>query len=420
MTKYLKPAIFLVAFIYYCALSSTQFTWVFGSGDSGGWLASALTWVPPQPLGNPLYVLFGHLMATLPGDLVAEMTILGSCLPSAVTVVLVYSIVLHYTQSRKIGLLSAGVLLASTVFLAQSTVLGQYPLAVMLTVLAFWFYLKDKRKLAVLCLGLGTAMHFVVAVVSVVWLALEWRQGRLGQWARLIPIFVVSGVLPYALTLWQLWRYYGELNSHVISSFVSNTSGAGGLVVMLFPMRLLRYAAWITVSLGVALVPIYFGVRYKVEKGFYLLVTPIVFVSWYYLTAQDPTVWHYLPWVMPFLAILAGVGLTKMGDWRPAVPVVGAWVGVMLLVNAAFFNAGVEARRYPVASTFYDDLVALPENARVVADRLGPGATVRYVIADRRPDIECIPSAEMQEEADRGYSVYVIDIDTLEVSRWEG
>ncbi len=273
------------------------------------------------------------------------------------------------------------------------------------------------KYLAVMVLGLGTAMHFVVGIIAVLWLVLEWRQGRLQQWVTLIPLFLLFGVLPYTLTLWELWQENGVLNLRVLLDFTNNTSGAGGLMVTQLPERLLRYAAWVTASLGVALVPIVYGLKQRKVKGYGLMLTPIAFVSWYYLTAQDPTVWHYLPWTIPFLSVFSGLGIVRLRKWKPLIPAVVLGTVMLLAANAVIFNADKAAHQHPVATIAYNNIKALPKGAVVASGDRGVGTTLRYVIATERPDIRRAPPANVQKEMERGNDVYIISADTLEVSK---
>ena len=88
-SKIIPFIVFAISFIYYSILSSKVYTWLFASGDSGDWLAASNWWIVPQPYGSPLYISLGHFLDLFGGDLVVKMTILLSCLPAAITVMLV-------------------------------------------------------------------------------------------------------------------------------------------------------------------------------------------------------------------------------------------------------------------------------------------------------------------------------------------
>ena len=164
--KWVALTLFILSFLLFFILSTKTFTWIFGSGDSGDWLASALSWIPPQPFGNPLFVLLGHVLAQFPGGLVIWMTAVGSCLASAATVSAVYLITLKLTSKQSLAIVSSLILLGAVVFTSQAVVLSEYPLPVMFTTLAFLFYLHDHRLPTAIMLGLGSACHVMVMVIE--------------------------------------------------------------------------------------------------------------------------------------------------------------------------------------------------------------------------------------------------------------
>lgn len=384
----LALVVFAVAALYYSLLSAKTFTWVFSSGDSGDWLSSALSWIPPQPFGNPVFVLLGHLLNALPGDLVIKMTVVGSCLPSAVTVALVFLITQKLTHSVKIGLLSAAVLAVSAVFLTQATVLMEYPLAVMPTTLACWFYIQDRKTLVALCLGIGAATQVAVGAIAIIWFAIEWRRENIGEWKMAIPVFLAAGILPYSLTLWELWRYNGGLSLHILTSYISNTAGVGELAITALPGRLLHFVAFTVGSLGIALIPAWYGLRMKKVKGYTLLALPAALVSWYYLTSLDPTLWHYLLWTMPSLAVFTGLGMKVLLRSRKAV-VAPMLLSVLALfaVNTVWLNANHETEKNPVATNLYREFMSLTEGAVVSVPGGWKGFILRYAQVSGRPDL---------------------------------
>jgi hypothetical protein len=253
---------------------------------------------------------------------------------------------------------------------------------------AFYFYVADKRKLTIVMLGLGAATHVVVMVIAVLWLVSEVLSGRGKVWLRYVPLFVICGVLPYALTIWELnntdpqFIAGGPVSMSVINNYLGSTGVVGTLAVTSLPDRLWHFAGFIIVSLGVALVPMVVGMKQKqTMKGWWLAIIALGFVSWYYLTCLDPTTWHYLPWVMPFAAIMAGVGIGKM-TWMYTARLVAVGAGCLVLANAVFLNAGIETARNPQAQIFYSDVMAIPDGSAVVINRGGgEGLGFQYALA---------------------------------------
>jgi hypothetical protein len=144
---------------------------------------------------------------------------------------------------------------------------------------------------------------------------------------------------------------------------------------------------------------------------------PIWLVSWYYLTAQDPTVWHYLPWTAPFLAIFAGIGISSALSWKPMKYLLVSWIVVALCTNSLFLNADLLSKQYPNAISLYDSLKALPQNAVVEANHMGwVGFTVRYVQVSCRPDIKIVPLTTGNTLSSTGESFFTISEDGLLVT----
>ncbi len=392
-------------------LSAKTYTWIFSSGDSGDWLASALSWIPPQPFGNPLFVLLGHVLAHFPGGLVLWLTTIGSCLPSAITISAVYLITLKLTNKQSLAIVASLVLLGAVVFTSQALVISEYPLPVMFVTLAFLFYLHNYRSTTALVLGLGSACHVVVIVIAALWLLVEWRQGRLRQWLKPINLYQPVAFLPYLLTLWELWKFNNNhLSIHILLLYVQNSSGMGALALSAFPDRLLHFAGYIIVSLGIALIPICMTLFNKASrdiKGYWLMAAVVAFPCWYYLTSIDPTTWHYLPWVMPFLAVFAGVGISKLDICKGMLVTVGA--GCLLIINVLFLNANVLASRNPVAENIYRATQGLPLNCDVAIRADGwDGFDVRYVQVSSREDITCIDFSDVDARIADGKQVFVL------------
>jgi hypothetical protein len=418
--KWVALTLFILSFLLFFILSAKQFTWIAGSGDSGDWLASALSWIPPQPFGNPLFILMGHVLAHFPGSLVIWMTAIGSCLPAAITVSAVYLITCKLTGKQSLAIVSSLILLGAVVFTSQALVLSEYPLPVMFVTLAFLFYLRDKRLLTAIMLGLGSACHVVVIVIAVLWLLIEWRQGGLREWIHPSIAYLLIAFLPYLLTLWELWRFNGHISIHILLSYIQNSSGMGALALSAFPSRLLHFVGYIIVSLGIALIPICITLFNKTSrdiKGYWLMIAVIIFPCWYYLTSIDPTAWHYLPWVMPFLAVLGGIGIGSLGDNMGKVIIVGA--GCLLIANVLFLNASILASQNPIADNLYHATQDLPTNCDVAIRADGwDGFDVRYVQVNGRKDITRIDFSDVDSAIADGKQVFVLESQVSSVVSW--
>ncbi len=359
--KYAALTISLSAFAYYVVLSAKQYTWMFVSGDSGDWLASANAWIVPQPYGSPLYISLSRLTGLMPNQPVT-LTILLSCLPSAITVGLVYLIVRKLTNKVWCALAASLVLLGAGVFLTQSTILEEYALAVMFLTLAFYFYVSNRRKLTALVLGLGTAVHIFILPIAVFWFVLEYKQLRL----KFLAIYFVSGALPYALI--PLLMYFGDgLTFNGLWQYWTGTSGAivGTLSIFDAPQRLLSIAQILLMSLGLAVIPLWYGLKkpYDTKKAVLLMV--VVVALWYHLTSLDPMSWTFLSFGLPSAIILIGLGLSKLSLKHSYT--VAACALALITINGIFLNANTLTNEEPLAVTYYEELYSLPDGSNVLA-----------------------------------------------------
>ncbi len=368
--------IFAASFIYYSILSSKVYTWLFASGDSGDWLAASNWWIVPQPYGSPLYISLGHFLDLFGGDLVVKMTILLSCLPAAITIMLVYLIVKHLTQKTNLAIISSIILLGASIFLTQATVLEQYSLAVMFVTLAYYFYLKDRKKLVALSLGLGSANHILVIPIALLWLALERKQWKV--WRKTLPVYIISGLLPYCLIIWLMVSdaprlLAGGLSLQAINSYLGSTSVMGTLSILALPERALDFAALIIMSFGLAVIPVWLAFRKPWAAHTKLLIITIAFPIWYYFTCIDPTTWTFMAYACPFIAIATGIGLnklSKLGNKRVIVAVASCAV-MLVAYNSTFLNANILAAREPKAMNYYNEIQSMPDGSAVIIWRGG-------------------------------------------------
>jgi hypothetical protein len=391
-------------------LSAKEYTWLFASGDSGDWLAASNWWIVPQPYGSPLYIVLGHFLDLFPGDLVIKMTIMLSCLPAAITVTLVYLIVKHLTKKESIAIISSVVLLGAGIFLTQATVLEQYSLAVMFVALAYYFYLKNKKWLVALSLGLGSANHILVIPLALIWLAVERKQWR--TWLKSIPIYLMVGILPYSLILWLMTTdsppllagnglSFGGLNS-----YLGSTSVFGSLSIYALPERTLDFLALIVMSFGLAIIPIWLAFKRPWAMPIKILVVTIAFPIWYYLTCLDPTGWTFLAYSCPFIAIGVGAGLTKVKKEYMVKAVVASAV-LLIMVNIAFLNAGLLAKEEPKAMEYYNEVWEIPDGSAVVTNRGGFESMALFYAMSEGKDLVPIFFTDWNYENDALYDSYI-------------
>lgn len=361
--------LFLVAAAYYGVLCAKSYTWVFLSSDSGDWLMTSNWFVVPQPYGSPLYILLMRLLGTFPGDTVIWATVLLSVLPSAVTVTLVYLIVNKLVENWKIATTSAIVLLGSAVFLTQSTILEEYALTTMLMTLGFWLYLNGHRYRTAICWGAAAAIHVFVLGAILFWLIVE-RQRYLKPLAVVtVPIIIAFYGFILLLMYMDTPRVLaGGLNMYSLNQYMTITTGAilGQLSVFEAPKRVLLTARLVVMGFGVALIPFVKAFRKPIAKPIAVMTGIILWTFWYQITNIDPAAWTFITYASPFIAVLIGVGLSRLSVIHLKVVLVGALV--LVAVNGVFLNADRLTNERPLATDYYESLWSLPAGSVVVCE----------------------------------------------------
>lgn len=370
-----------ISFAYFAVLACKQYNWVFTSGDSGEFMAMAHYWSAPHLFGMPLYQALSHLLNILPWDLQVTMPVLLSALPASVTVALVYIIVNKMTGKPATAIVAALVLAGAAVFMSEAQVVKEYALATMLLTLSFYFYITERKALAVIAIGLGSAIHMMVVAVAVLWFLLEWR-----RWLRYIPLYALFGIAPYGLTLWELGNNSppliagGGLSLSTINAYLGSSGIAGSLGIYQAPARLFIELRLLIVSLGLALVPLFIGLRKPWSNNTKMLLVAIVMPVWYYLSCLDPTTWTYLCFAMPFCAIAAGLGLTRMKLTHTRLVLIGAVI--LIAVNGYILNSTRLNTEQPIAAAYYQDIQSIPDSSVVIVHRGGfYGSGILYALS---------------------------------------
>jgi hypothetical protein len=373
LTKYDYLLVGFVALLYFLLLFSRIHTFVFFSGDSSDWLASSIFWMVPQPYGSPLFITLGHLVNWLPfSNLVAKMTVAMDVIPSAITVSAVYLICKKFTQSIKISLVCALVLLGSAIFLTQATILDEFAISGMFVTLAFYFYIQGKKKLTILMLALGSAVQIIVIAISGIWFLLHFDE--LKKWWKTFWIYLVFGLAPYILILVLMYLPTPRLlSAHLSLAGIDNYLGATGTIASMSiieaPTRILDFLAIFFASLGFALVPIFLSFKgiTKYGKSMLIAVVTVLFIMWLYVTDSDPGTWHFLPIAFPLVMVFVAIGLQKMSNHK--IVICGAVL--LILANGVFLNANILAHANPLATTYENDLRSLPSGSYVISNSGG-------------------------------------------------
>jgi len=325
----------------------------------------------------------GHLLNVFPGDLVVKMTLFLSVIPSVVTVMLVYLIVDKLTSNWRIAVTSSLVLLGSAVFLTQSTVLEEYALATAFLTLSFWFYLNDQKYLTALCWGFGVAIHVFVLGAVLFWLIIEWRKYLRPLVFITLPLVTVFyGFILLLMSLDTPRLLAGGLNIHSLNQYLTVTTGAilGQLSIFEAPKRLLLTGQLVMMSFGLALIPLVRTFRKPITRAVAVILGIILWTFWYQVTNIDSAAWTFITYASPFIAVLVGVGLSKMSKFHLRYVVVGAFV--LVVANGAFLNANQLTNERPLATDYYESLQELPEGSVVLVNPGSYSLGLFYVISE--------------------------------------
>ncbi len=412
-------AVFALAFGYYVLLACKEYSWVFGGGDAGDWLAQARIWFLPQPYGSPLYILLSKAVGLLPGNLAGNMVIILSCLPAAVSVMAIYLAVLKLKASYATALVAAGIMLGAGVFLSQATIVEEYSLAVMFVSLAVLAWAYEKKWGIVLSLALASAVHIIAVFITGIWFLLDLKHKR--EWFRWAWIYALCGIAPYILPLYLFGHadYYwleNGLSLKSISDWLGSTGTIGALSVYDLPKRLLQFVSLILATYGLALIP-----AFRAAKKHILLAGIILVILWLYLCDSDVTTWTFTIYAVPFVAVLAGLGLSSR-KWLIGV---GASALCLIVLNGFYLNANLINAANPIGRGFYDATMSLPDGSVIVTSQGGFYTLgLFHAIADGK-QIELNFISEKGSEKDTGYCGWLAwanaqgltGSDSVEVSR---
>lgn len=292
-----------------------SWTYMDKAADSIGYAYSAQYLYPAFHTSSPLFVLLGHVFMMIPVATQAWRFELLSVLATMGTCLFVY-LIIRNKLNRWYALLGTLIVGLSAIVISQSIIIETYPLATMLATGAFYFVMKKKWYLTAVFLGAGLAVHLLAFFVFFIFL-LGFKEYR-NHWKALL-ITVSFGLFYIYIPLASrnappMWLpVSGNFVLAQIKDIWTTITGlVGQIAIYDVPKRLADTLCIVGVSLGVfALIP---AVAYFWRKKFYkdplfwLIIIPIgLFIS-----ELDMNTFDYTMLAIPFLAIVAMLGLNKM------------------------------------------------------------------------------------------------------------
>ena len=364
-------------------------TWINTNADGPHYLYAAKYLYPAHKTSAPLFLLLGHVMLYLPWGTEAWRIALLSVVGGIGSAVFVYLAIRHHLaevgrlesveRERFLALVGAVVFGGSALIVSQATIVeGSYALTMMCGVGAYYFCLKGRWIPAALMIGAGVAMHHLIIFPAIVCFVLfkGFRQKKtVAIMAGFLAFYLYIPLVSYFNPSPDMWgnTTMGDFWNDNLSTMLMLW---GGLAIWDLPKRLLDTALIMGASLWLAVVPMWRYVRTKHdgphpirrqhwrEPLLWLVGIPVV----YFATNLAPQTYVYMIMALPFAAIMAGVGLSRMKkNWAFAV------FGVALVAlgfNGARLDIGspygidpdLSARRY------YDvELAKVPDNGILIA-----------------------------------------------------
>ena len=359
-----------------------SFTFMNKAADSMGYIYSAKYLYPSYQTSPPLFLLLGHLFLMLPVATEAWRMAFMSLLASMGTCVFVYLIVKKMTVNKLYALLAVMIFGFAAIVVLTTSIVETYPLVTMFATGALYFALCKKWKTMAAMLGAGAAVH-MLGVIAVIIFFVGFKEYRKSWkvWGITLLFALFYLYIPitnlHAPAMWAPKSMTGVIGI-ASSVYATVITLIGGISIWDLPKRIFDIAGVVGVSIGVVfiiLIVSYFVIRsketvkkYKYYKDvlFWLSVMPIFFA----VSSLDMNMFDYTFMAMPYLAILAAVGLWKMNiKWSEVWTKVLVGTTVIAVVglgcfNGYYFNIGTTEDPQMSANEFYyTELPKLPSDA---------------------------------------------------------
>lgn len=316
---------------------SPDMTFMLKAADSVGYMYSAKFLYPSYHTSPPLYLLVSHFFFYIPFGTDAWKMALVSVLSSMGACVFIYLIIKHLVvegwlkhkntiawqdtlnmnrRAKWLALLGVLIYGTSALVISQTIVVQTYATTCMLASGALYFSIRKQWKLMGLMIGIGLAVHLLMAFV---WLIMMGFKEYRTNWKALLITFSFGVFYLYIpLTNRPPYMWFPDptqVNS--VWAFVTDTISTidfvvGSLAIWDLPKRILDTLGVLGVSIGiVTIVPIvYYFRRNKIIRNplFWLASFPVILFA----TELDMNTYDYMMVSIPFLAIITCLGLNLL------------------------------------------------------------------------------------------------------------
>jgi hypothetical protein len=390
-------------------------TFMLKAADSVGYMYSAKYLYPSYHTSPPLYLLVSNLFMYIPFGTDAWKMALVSVLSSMGACIFIYLIIKHliteklsppktsfpnlnhnglqrfFKKHKKIeksarmyALLGVLIYGTSALVISQTIVVQTYATVCLLATGAFYFAITKHWKLVGLMVGIGLAVHLLMGFVFLIMLG---YMGYRKNWKALlitISFGVFYAYIPLTNRPPYMWFPAPEQVNPVIA-FVTDTISTidfvvGSLAIWDFPKRILDTLGLLGVSIGViTIIPIvYYFKHNKILRNplFWLASFPIILFA----TELDMNTYDYMMVAIPFLSIIACLGLSEMSTRyfnvalagkQPSMVLTGylialTWVTIIGfgLFNLNYFDIGRTLdKNMSTARLYYEQFPKIPDGA---------------------------------------------------------
>ncbi len=349
-----------------------NFTWVNTDSDGAHYTLAAKYLTTAHHMSAPLYLLLGRLFLFIPFNTEAWRMGLMSVLGAMGSVIFIYLILGHLLKdnpkARLYAIVSCLVFGGSALVISQSTIIETYALATMCGVGAYYFALKQRWIWTSVMLGLGLAIHPLLAFIVWVVLFVAYREMR--NWKRYGTTILFFSFYLYIPIVKLVGNDLGMWGNTTPSGFFEGTAGmvmmlVGGLSVWDFPKRVIDTILILLISFGLGIIPlVWYFIRTRKWKHhlLWLILIPIIF---FVINMATPTYVYMLPSIA-FGSIAVGLGLSRMRkEW--AFVVLAIAVG-LLGFNGWYFDIGNHLDPDMSAMKFYKDLSIIPDGDKFMGN----------------------------------------------------
>lgn len=332
-------SVFGFVFAIFMICLNPDVTFMCKAADSIGYLYSAKYLYPSYHTSPPLYLLVSHLFLKIPlgtdawrMGLVSVFSSMGACvfiylaikhliveswLRQKVNGSIKYMETLRVNKNAKLYAL-LGVLIygTSALVISQTIVVQTYATVCLLASGAFYFAIRKQWKLVGLMVGIGLAVHLLMGFVFLIMLG---YMGYRKNWKALL-ITISFGVFYIYIPLTNRPPYMWFPSPEQVNpvwAVIADTIGTidfvvGKLAIWDFPKRILDTLGVLGVSIGIiTIVPIFYYFKHNKVRAnplFWLAIFPIILFA----TELDMNTYDYMMVSIPFLAIIACLGLNEM------------------------------------------------------------------------------------------------------------